>query len=136
MSLELTKNISTSNISTSCWYNLYLILKPSGPVQQYFFHLWSKMNGNQLLDWLRDIWFMDGLQISFCKNKQTNKQKNQCSPMRLETWQHDEQEKQATKRRAEKYIGRLKYFYIEESIPCTNFRARITPFVCMLHARS
>ena len=63
-----------SKILKSCWYNLYLILKPSGPVQQYFFHLWSKMNGNQLLDWLRDIWFMGGLQISFCKNKQTNKQ--------------------------------------------------------------
>ena len=28
------------------------------------------------------------------------------------------------------------YFYKEESIPCTNFCVRVTPFACMLRARS
>ena len=30
------------------------------------------MDENQLLDWLRDIWFMARLQIGFFKNKQKN----------------------------------------------------------------
>ena len=36
-------------------------------------------------------------------------------------------------------FGRLaysNYFYTEESIPCTNFRVRATPFACTLRARS
>ena len=28
------------------------------------------------------------------------------------------------------------YFYKEESIPCTNFCVRVTPFACILRARS
>ena len=36
-------------------------------------------------------------------------------------------------------FGRLadsNYFYTEESILCTNFCVHVTPFVCMLRARS
>ena len=28
------------------------------------------------------------------------------------------------------------YFYTNESIPCMNFRAHVTPFVCTLHGRN
>ena len=57
------------------------IHKPRVPVCKYFFCLQIMMNGNKPLDWLGDVWFMEGQQIRFLW-KQTNKQTKksaQCS---------------------------------------------------------
>ena len=48
------------------------ICKPSRPVRRYFSHLQSKINENQPLDLLKDVWFMVRLQ-NWLPLKQTKK---------------------------------------------------------------
>ena len=98
----------------------FLALRPVSTLQWKIF--WSNqnnfltgqkcftMNGNQPLDWLRDVWFMVGLQNHFHKNKQ---KKNRRSAGREKAWQHSEWEEDATKHRAEKkdeHSGSFKLF--------------------------
>ena len=76
--------------------------------------------------------------MAWLQNRFLLKQKNHRSAARYQAWQH-EGEEEAIKRMAEKKKDTLadsNYFYTKESIPCTNFRAHVTPFVCTLHTWS
>ena len=75
--------------------------------------------------------------MAWLQNRFMLKQKNH-SAARYQAWQHDEGE-EVIKRMAKKKKDTLadsNYFYTKESIPCTNFRAQMTPFVCTLHTWS
>ena len=77
--------------------------------------------------------------MAWLQNRFLLKQKNHHSAARYQAWQHDEGEEEAIKRMAEKKKDTLadsNYFYTKESIPCTNLRAQMTPFVCTLHTWS
>ena len=74
----------------SRWYKLYII-----PADLFNFRLQIKMNENQPLDWLRNVWFIAGLQIRFLGEK------NQHSAARERLWQRDGRE-EAVKYRSEK----------------------------------
>ena len=100
------------------------IHKARVPVCKYFFCLQIMMNGNKPLDWLGDVWFMEGQQIRFLwkqTSKQTNKQKNQHSAARNQLWQHDGQEEEANKHSAKKDIDRFRLSFNRGIIVCTNF---------------
>ena len=55
--------------------SIIYICKPSEKVQQYFYHLQSKMNENQPLDRLRHVWFTAGIEKQL-PQKQTKPQRS------------------------------------------------------------
>ena len=89
------------------------------------------MERNQLLDWLWHIWFKS----DSVKTKKQKKQTVQHSKVASMTtrWMRGRNQAQGRK------IGthwQIQIIFTQESIPCTNFCACVTPFVCMLCACS
>ena len=112
------------------------IRKPSEPVKLYLSHMQSKVNGNQPLDWLTDIWLMAPAHGAAKSTWViTNKQKNQCSEAASMTVRLTIAGDNQAQGRKKKTLAGSHYFYTEESIPRTNFHAHLSLFACTLHAQ-
>ena len=70
-----------------------------------------------------------GYKIVFCKNKQKKNSAAQRGT-KHDNMTNERRRKPSTGQKKKNTLADSNYFYIEESIMCTNFRARVTSFVC------
>ena len=93
------------------------------------------MTGNQPLDWLRDVWFMAGLQTKTAFIK-TNKKSAQRSKGTGMTTMNKTRRQPSTGQKERQTYWPIEIIFTQESIPCTNSCVCIMLFACTLRTWS
>ena len=82
---------------------------------------------------------MSGVWLAGLRNRLPKKQTNKKTSTAQLRCEHDNMmnerrmEPRTEQKRKTNTVAHSNYFYTAKSLPCTNFRARVTPFTCLLN---